>query len=385
MYKEICAVVSDIQDELIAIRRKVHAQPELGRDEFKTSLFLQEKLAEYGSFKITKVGATGFCADLVSGSEKPWIALRGDMDALSIEDQKTVSYRSRTAGVCHACGHDFHSTVVLGAAAVLSKFTHVLNNNIRFIFQHAEEPTPGGAIDFVKAGLLENIQAIFGLHADPMLAVEQVGILPGWISAQSIHLKININGPGGHSSRPQNSSDPIYAGISILNILYGSLYRMYNPETPFVFTIGTISSGDSYNAISTDFKAEGTLRVTDLSQRDQLLEYIKATIADNLSRWKLTGDLETIIGAPPVYNDIPLTKKVITVISGIMNENQLCEHERSMGGEDFSQYLSKVPGVFMRIGVGTKKELHTGLFDIDERSIGFAVKMLSWLLYKIKI
>ncbi len=384
MYKEICAAVSDIQDELIAIRRKVHAQPELGREEFKTSLLFQKKLAEYGSFKITKVGATGFCADLVSGSEKPWIALRGDMDALPIADQKTVSYRSQTAGICHACGHDFHSTVVLGTAAVLSKFSHALSNNIRFIFQHAEEPTPGGAIDFVKAGLLENIEAIFGIHADPMLAVEQVGILPGWISAQSIRLKIKINGPGGHSSRPQNSSDPIYAGISILNTLYGGLYRMYNPETPFVFTIGTISGGDSYNAISPDFTAEGTLRVTDLNQRDQLLDFIKVTIADNLSRWKLTGDLETIIGAPPVYNDVPLTKKVISVLSDILSEDQLREHERSMGGEDFSQYLTTVPGVFMMIGVGTKKELHTGLFDIDESSIGFAVKMLSWLLFKNK-
>ncbi len=384
-YDIIKASVSAIQDELVELRRTLHMHPELGREEFNTSALLQKKLREYGPFIITKVGPTGFCADLISADNKPWIALRGDMDALPIQDQKPVSYRSETAGVCHACGHDFHSTVVFGTAVVLSKIVNELNYNIRFIFQHAEEPTPGGAIDFVEAGMLDNINAIFGLHADPMLDVMQVGILPGWISAQSIHLKIKINGEGGHSSRPYLTSDPIYSGISVLNALYSGLYRMYKPETPFVFAIGEISGGDSYNSISDTFEAEGTLRVTDLKQRDLLLQFIRDTVADNMSQWNLTGDVDTVIGAPPVKNDASLTKKVHVILSELLSNEQICEHERSMGGEDFSQYLTKAPGVFLKMGVGTKKKLHTGNFDIDEQSIGFAVNTFSWLLSNIKI
>jgi len=160
---------------------------------------------------------------------------------------------------------------------------------------------------------------------------------------------------------------------------------MYIPETPFVFTIGTVAGGDSYNSISDSFNAEGTLRVTDLKQRDILLDFIKKTIDEQLSRWKLTGGVETAIGAPPVHNDVELTKKVVDELSTVLNKDQLCEHERSMGGEDFSQFLTKVPGVFMRIGVGTRQGVHTGLFDIDEQAIGFAVKVYSWLLLRIKV
>jgi amidohydrolase len=385
IYQQISSYVADIEDELIDIRRTLHSQPELGREEYKTSLLIQQKLTEYGSFNITKVGNTGFCADLISGKHKPWIALRGDMDALPIQDQKKVPYKSKNPGVCHACGHDFHSTVVLGTAAILSRFNQDLNYNVRFIFQHAEEPTPGGAIDFVAAGMLQNIHAIFGLHADPMLEVERVGILPGWISAQSVHLKIDIKGEGGHSSRPYKSSDPIYTGVSILNTLYAGLYRMYKPETPFVFTIGMVTGGDSYNSISDSFHAQGTLRVTDMEQRDILLDFIKRTIDEQLSNWKLTGGVETVIGAPPVYNDASLTKKVVDELSSVLNKDQLCEHERSMGGEDFSQFLTEAPGVFMRMGVGTGQSVHTGLFDIDEQAIGFAVKVFSWLLLRIEV
>ncbi len=384
MYKQICALTSGFQGELIKIRRKIHARPELGREEYETSRLLQKQMTDNGPFEITHVGPTGFYADLVSGSGKPWMAIRGDMDALPITDEKQVNYRSQISGVCHACAHDFHSTVVLGTAWVLSKFVDNLNCNIRFIFQHAEEPTPGGAIDFVDAGALNNVQAIFGLHADPMLEVGQIGIRPGPISAQSVHLKINIKGEGGHSARPQKTADPIFAGISILHALYGSLYRMYNPDTPFVFTIGSISGGDSYNSISAGFKAEGTLRVTDLGQRDHILKFIEDTVNHTLSQWDLEGGFEINLGAPPVDNDVELTKRTIDVLSQILSEDQILSHARSMGGEDFSQYQTRIPGVFIKTGVGTKQKLHTGLFDIDEKSIGFSVPVLAWLLLKLE-
>ena len=358
----------------------MHRFPELGRSEFKTSEFLREKISQYGLFTISMVGETGFCADLVTDQKKPWIALRADMDALPITDLKETDYRSANQGICHACGHDFHSTVVLGVAAVLSELKNDLPGNIRFIFQHAEEPTPGGAIDFVRAGKLDNISAIFGLHADPTLPVKTAGVIPGRISAQSIHFKLEIQSLGGHSSRPQESPDPVHAGITMLNELYSSLPRLNKPETPFVFTVGAIRAGEGYNSISADFFAEGTLRVTDMSQGDALLAYIQQTLEDQCRRRGLLCQASWVKGAPPVENDPDLTDRVKALLSEIYDDSQILTHPRSMGGEDFSQFLSKCPGVFVRIGVGKGEKLHTGLFDVDESSIGFAVEVFSWIL-----
>jgi len=382
-YNILCKISDELENDLTSLREYLHKNPELGRVEYKTSQLLQEKLNNIGDYKITPVGETGFCADLVTATEKPWIALRADMDALPIQDQKNVPYRSSVDGVCHACGHDFHSTVVFGVAAVLKNFTNILPCNIRFIFQHAEEPTPGGAIDFVKAGMLDDISAIIGLHADPVLPVSKLGIIRGWISAQSIHLKFNIRGEGGHSAKPNETSDPIHTGVLILNELYSSLYRKYNIDSPFVFTIGMLKAGDSYNSISPDFSAEGTLRVTDPRQGDNLLCFIEKSFNEMISRYGLNGNLEWIKGAPPVLNDAKLTNRAISIISEIINKDQLCEHPRSMGGEDFSQFLAKASGVFIRIGVGKGEKIHTGLFDINKKSIIFGVKVFSWLLLNL--
>ena len=354
--------------------------PELGRAEFRTSEFLRDKIGQFGSLPISMVGETGFCADLISDQEKPWVALRADMDALPITDLKKVAYRSRTDGICHACGHDFHSTVVLGVVAVLAGMKDDLPVNIRFIFQHAEEPTPGGAIDFVRAGKLDNISAVFGLHADPTLPVKSAGIMPGWISAQSIHFKLAIQGPGGHSSRPQESPDPVHAGTTVMNALYGSLPRLNKPESPFVFTVGAIRAGEGYNSIAADFFAEGTLRVTDTRQGDALLQHIQSTLEDHCRRYGLSCQAEWVKGAPPVENDPVLTARVKSLLAEIMDDSRLLEHPRSMGGEDFSQFLVKCPGVFVRIGVGKGEKVHTGLFDIDESAIGFAVEIFGWIL-----
>jgi amidohydrolase len=371
--------------ELKDIRRFIHKHPELGRQEYQTSEFLRKKIAEIGKFIITMVGETGFTADLVQSKSLPWLALRADMDALPIKDEKNVSYRSVIENCCHACGHDFHSTVVIGIAKVLYQLKDILKGNIRFIFQHAEEPIPGGALDFVNQNMLDNVECILGFHADPKLKTETIGLLPGWNTAQSIHWQIKIKGKGGHSSRPQNTVDPIFIGVTVMNELYSALYRKLDANNPFVFTVGKINAGDNYNVIPELFIAEGTLRVTNAKSRDELLEFMDNTIKITANKWNASSNMEYKIGAPPVTNDLKKTGQITKFINEILDKNQIVNIERSMGGEDFGHYQTLIPGVFLRVGVGKYKDnppLHNSKFDIDEKSIPFMVTLMSYLIIR---
>ena len=385
IYTEIVSLADGMNGSLTDTRRYLHSHPELGRAEYETSEYLRGLLGSDNGFEFHQVGETGFCADLQTGGRLPWLALRADMDALPIADQKKVDYKSIHPGICHACGHDFHSTVVLGVALIMQKMRHNLRGNLRFIFQHAEEPIPGGAVDFVRAGFLDDVRAVFGLHADPSLPYGKVGLSSGWLSAQSIHIKISVKGPGGHSARPNETPDPIYSGLRILDGFYSGLYRKLNNLRPFVFTIGRIYGGESYNSIARDFTAEGTLRVTDTDQGKVLLEMIGQQLQQDCAREGLTCGFDYTVGALPVINDPGLTEKTGAFLNTILRSGQLVEARRSMGGEDFSAFLEKAPGVFIRIGVGKGKSpapVHSGMFDIDERAIVFSVKLFCWLLLK---
>jgi amidohydrolase len=384
-FSQISAYTQELFPELQSIRRYLHAHPETGRQEYNTSAYLRQRLQEREDFTIDMVGPTGFCCDLIQDQHRPWLALRADMDALPIADQKETAYRSTTQNVCHACGHDFHSTVVLGSAWTLHHFKNYLATNIRFIFQHAEEPIPGGAIDFVQAGKLKGIRAIFGLHADPSLNTGTIGLLPGWITAQSIHIKIEIHGPGGHSARPAESIDTSFIGVSILNELFGGLYRLESIDQPLVFTIGRISCGESYNLLAPSFKAEGTLRVAHTGQADKLLAFIDTTVKNTCARWGAKGTFFFIKGAPPVINDALVTDRARSILAEIMDSKKIIPRSRTLGGEDFAHYLNEVPGVFFRIGTndGSRRcYLHSGYFDVDEQAIPFTVSALSWMLIK---
>ncbi len=384
-FDQITAYSRELFPELQNVRRYLHAHPEIGRQEYNTSAYLRERLQEKHDFSIDMVGPTGFCCDLILAENKPWLSLRADLDALPIADQKEVAYRSTIPNVCHACGHDFHSTVVLGTAWTLSHFQQHLNTNIRFIFQHAEEPIPGGAIDFVQAGKMHGITAIFGLHADPSLNTGTIGLLPGWITAQSIQIKIEISGPGGHSARPADTVDPGFIGVSVLNELYSSIYRLETIDQPLVFTIGRISCGESYNLIASHFTAEGTLRVTHNDQAEKLLALIDSTVRNANTKWGTKGTFTFIKGAPPVINDALVTDRVRTILAEIMDSKKIIPRSRTLGGEDFAHYLSEVPGVFFRIGINDgsmRGKLHSGSFDLDEQAIPFAVSAFSWMLIK---
>ncbi len=383
IYKNIQYLSGNLFKELTKIRRYLHKHPELGRQEYLTSEFIRNKIAEIGNFKITMIGETGFTADLIQDESFPWLALRADMDALPIQDEKNVSYKSVHENCSHACGHDFHSTVVIGVANLLYHLKDDFKGNIRFIFQHAEEPIPGGALDFVNQNKLDGIDCIFGFHADPKLKTNTIGILPGWNSAQNIHWKINIKGRGGHSSRPQNTTDPIFIGVTILNELYSALYRKLDANNPFVFTVGKINSGKNYNVIPEVFETEGTLRITSVKNRDELLNIMNKSLKSISEKWEVSAKLDYNVGSPPVNNDFSKTERVKKYLEVILNENQFIDVERSMGGEDFGYFQTVVPGVFIKIGVRKDEEIlhvHTSKFDIDEEAIPFSVGLMSYLL-----
>jgi amidohydrolase len=384
-FKDIKKYVDSFSSEVKAVRRHLHAHPELGRNEFNTSNYLQQKLKEITDFPIHPVAETGFCADLIVDHNKSWTALRADMDALPIPDKKETKYRSKVKGVSHACGHDFHSAVVVGVAKSLFKFRNSLQGNVRFIFQHAEEPIPGGALDFVQAGKLDNIQAVFGFHANPKLAVNEVGITPGWITAQSIQIIIELKGPGGHSARPYETVDLNYLGTLLLNKLYSSFNQKQKAQFPMVFVIGKILSGDSYNSISSCYYAEGTLRITNPTQADELIRFIKDTINSICTKWKIKADFKFQKGAAPVINDPELTKKISRIFLEVLNKKQIVAQNRSMGAEDFSSYLMQVPGVFLHLGVAKEKEnppLHSSFFDINEKALPFGISLLTWMILR---
>jgi amidohydrolase len=385
-FERVDKYVRKIQKKYIDLREYLHAHPELGRQEFQTSKYLKKILRDSGYKSFEMVGPTGFTTDLITDKGASWIALRADIDALPIYDKKNVPYRSVNEGICHACGHDFHSAVVAGVAKTLKHFEKILKGNVRFIFQHAEEPIPGGAIDFLENGKLNGIQAVYGLHADPELKVGHIGLRSGWITAQSIGIKIQIKGPGGHTARPHETGDPIFLGSQLLNTLYVFLSREQNPEYPFVFTIGKISGGDSYNSIAQLFEAEGTLRVTDEKHADKLLKNIENIVKNITLLSPVSVNFEFKKGAPPVINDKLLTKQVREILNPILYSNRIHEHPRSMGGEDFSYYLRQTPGVFIRIGVSKGKKsakLHTSEFDIESETIPFGILMYSWILINV--
>jgi amidohydrolase len=385
IYNKIQDLSDNLFKELTEIRRYLHKHPELGRQEYQTSKYIRNKIEEIGNFKITMVGETGFTADLIQNDSYPWLALRADMDALPIQDEKNVSYKSVNENCSHACGHDFHSTVVIGAANVLYQLKDSFKGNIRFLFQHAEEPIPGGALDFVNQNLLDGIDCIFGFHADPSLKTKTIGLLPGWNSAQSVQWKIIIKGKGGHSSRPQNAVDPIFIGVTVLNELYSALYRKLDANNPFVFTVGKISSGENYNVIPELFEAEGTLRTTSVINRDELLEIMDKNLKIISEKYGTLATLDYNIGSPPVNNDFRKTELVKKYLEEILGENQFIDVERSMGGEDFGYFQTVIPGVFIKVGVRKGEEIlqvHTSKFNIDEDAIPFSVSLMSFILVK---
>lgn len=365
-------------DDLVAWRRHIHRNPELGRQEFATTQFVADRLVEAGLNPKVLPGGTGLTCDF-GPDHAPRIALRADMDALPMPDLSGAPYTSIVPGVAHACGHDAHTAVLLGAALAMAPVPE-LPVSVRLIFQAAEEVMPGGAIDAVSAGALAGVSRIFALHCDPRLAVGRVATIPGPITSAADAIEITLYSPGGHTSRPHLTSDLVYGIGTLITGLPGVLSRRIDPRHSTVMVWGAANAGVAANAIPQIGTLAGTVRT---ASRDTWLimeDLVHEIVSGLLGPLGIEHTLQYRRGVPPVVNEERSTQILTHAIESVGPE-VLADTHQSGGGEDFSWYLEEVPGAMARLGVwdgvGPQLDLHQPTFDIDERALGIGVRVFT--------
>ena len=372
--------------ETIAIRRHLHAHPELSYKEFQTSAFVQEKLKGLGI--PFEVKATTGVVGMIRGKnpDKRVIALRADMDELPIREENAVPYKSQNDGVMHACGHDAHTSILLGASKILNELKDEWEGTVKLIFQPGEEKNPGGASLLIKEGVLHNPQpqAIFGLHVHPGLEIGKLSFRGGPSMASADEIYISVRSKGGHASTPQLTVDTILVASQLVVALQQIISRNKNPFTPSVLTISSFQGGFTTNVIPSEVKLMGTFRAMDESWRFQAHNLIRK-IAKGLAI--STGaeiDVHVDVGYPVVNNDVLLYPVARTKAEEYAGRENILETEVRMGAEDFGYYTQEIPGCFYRLGVmnegkGITSSVHTPTFNIDESAIETGMGMMAWL------
>ncbi|HEX3813962.1 MAG TPA: amidohydrolase [Mycobacteriales bacterium] len=371
------------ETELVEFRRDLHAHPELGHQESRTTELLLRRLRAAGLSPVRLPAGTGVICDV--GPGEPAVALRADIDALPLPDTKSVPYRSTVDGVCHACGHDVHTTVALGAALALAAVPE-LPGAVRFVFQPAEEVMPGGALAVLAAGALNGIRQIFALHCDPRQDVGQVGLRTGPITAAADWLEIAVSGPGGHTSRPHLTVDTVYALGRLITDLPGLLSRAVDPRSGLSLVWGAVNSGVAFNAIPQTGVLRGTVRILDSAAWHDAEKLIRRLVAEIVAPTGALAEVDYARGVPPVVNEVSATGVLRAGIVGALGECGLADTPQSMGGEDFGWYLEGspdgawpgIPGALARLGVyggGRRPDLHQGSFDVDEGCIPVGVRV----------
>jgi len=377
---EIIKAAERYHQEMITWRRQFHQHPELGFQEAETAAYIVAVLTKLGLEVESGIAKTGVVATLRSGKPGKTIALRADMDALPVLEQNEVPYRSQNQGVMHACGHDAHMAIVLGAAAVLTELKEQLVGNIKFIFQPAEEGaegTFGGAKPMIEAGVLQNpeVAHVLGAHVWPGLPVGTAAIKEGPVMASSTGWDLTVTGKGGHGAVPHLSIDSIAIASQIVVALQQIVSRTCNPMEPAVFTVGQFNAGTRHNIIAETAELSGTLRTFNRATKERILK-LAADIASNIAApFGATCNFRTKVGGvDPTVNDAQLAAKVIASAHTILGEGKvITKFDSSMGGEDFSYFDQAVPSCYFFIGVSSDKvdpfPIHHGRFDIDEKAL----------------
>ena len=364
--------IKDIEKNIIDWRRDFHQYPELGFDEHRTSKIIGETLKEMGLAPKMNVGKTGVTADLTFG-EGPTIALRADMDALPMQEASGLDFSSKHDGVMHACGHDGHMAMLLGAAKVLTQNGDRFNGTVRFIFQPAEEGA-GGARYMIEDGCLDGVDEIYGIHVWNYQPVGEVGITDGPVLAAADMFEINIKGIGGHGAAPQGTVDAVVVSSHLVQALQTIVSRNTNPLESTVVTIGTISGGHNFNIIADEVTLSGTARAYTEENRN-LIKTRMAEIIDGVAKTfgaEISFDYED--GYPPTINHTDPVNKVLKAAERVVGEKAGMPY-LSMGGEDFSYYLQKIPGCFFFVGSAPNDQKlfetphHCSHFTMDERAL----------------
>lgn len=377
---------TDVQN----IRHHIHSNPELSFEEHNTAAFISSKLAAWGVPHTTGIAGTGVVA-LIEGKNpgKRCIALRADMDALPIQEANNTSYRSKNDGVMHACGHDVHSSCLLGAARILNELKDNFEGTVKLIFQPGEEKHPGGASLMIEAGVLENPkpQSILALHVYPHLPSGTAGFRAGQYMASADEIYITIEGKGGHAALPHQTVDPIAIAAQVITGLQQVVSRKSNPLLPSVLTFGKIAGGFATNVIPDTVEILGTLRTMDEKWRHEAHKWIRDIVEQTCSAYGAKAIVDIPKGYPSLYNDPVLTTEAEEWARHYLGGENIHTLDMRMAGEDFSFYTHHIPGCFFRIGTNRNNEeftapVHNAKFDIDENALKTGVGLMTWCAIK---
>jgi amidohydrolase len=373
--QEILKQANSIKEEIISWRRHIHMYPELSGEEYNTAHFIIERLKEFGIEEIyTNVTDTPSVVAYIRGEkEGPTVGLRADIDALPIDEVRDVPYKSRIEGVMHACGHDAHTAMLLGAAKLIQKNRALLRGSVKLIFQSCEEYPPcSGARQLVEAGVCDDLDVIFGMHVYPEIESGKIGYRIGPMTAAADFFKVRLIGKSAHASKPHLGIDPVLMAAQAINSIHHIVSRKVNPLLPVVVTIGKIQGGYAANQIPDSVEFEGTVRTLDEEVRDKVARWIEKAVWGISLTYGGRFEYQYQKGYPPVINDKEAALFGAYIAKELLGKNGVVEiEEPSMGGEDFAYYLKKVKGAYFRLGTRNEKKgtiypLHSSLFDIDE-------------------
>jgi amidohydrolase len=390
---EIRAAAEALTPALVETRRDIHRHPELGNREFRTGKLVAERLRALGLEVRHPVAKTGVVGILKGGRPGAVVAVRADLDALPIQERNDVPYKSENAGVKHACGHDAHTTILLGTAEVLAKMKDRLPGTVVFLFQPAEEGAPegeeGGAPLMIKEGVLDQpkVQAVYGLHMDPTLEIGEVGWSIGPIYASSDRFVIEVQGKKTHGAYPHTGLDPVPVAAEMVQALQLIVSRQFDALSPKVLTIGSIHGGNRFNIIADQVTLEGTLRTLDADVRREMKARIQRTVTGVATTHGLTAALRWVgEGNLATMNDPALTRASVPSLQRVYGAAQTKEVKPQMGAEDFAALADRVPGLYIKMGVrneakGITAMIHTEDFDVDERVLPLGVKAMSTLVW----
>lgn len=385
--RSVDAWLAEHTEGLIAIRRNIHAHPELSGEEYATTELVAERLTLAGLTPRRFEMGTGLACDVGPiDSGQPVLAVRADLDALAMDDEKHhVPYRSQVPGAAHACGHDVHTTIALGAALYFSHHPDELPGPLRFLFQPAEERVPGGAKGVIADGGIDGVDAIVGLHCEPKLDVGVIGVKSGPVSSAADMVHISLSGPGGHTARPELTVDLFTVAALLISELPDrvatALHETFGDgEVKIVF--GSVHGGDAANVIPTHCELQASVRAPNLAVWESLPAIVERTVSEILAPTGAGYEVDYTHGVPPVVNDDHITDLVRLAATNEFGPDAVVGVEQSWGGDDFAWFTREIPGSYVRLGVhdtteaAPRLDLHIGHFDVDERSIALGVRLL---------
>jgi len=372
--------VGESHDELIALRRDLHAHPELSWRELRTTTVVSARLRRTG-WRVSELPRSGLVAEI--GDAGPVVALRADLDALPVPDLTDDPWASTVEGVAHACGHDVHTSSLVGAAAAIAAVHErgLLPGRVRLLFQPAEEVMPGGALSLIELGALDGVEQLFGLHCDPTLDVGRVGLREGPITGAADHVEVTLTGSGGHTSRPHLTEDLTYALGKVVTELPSILSRRLDPRAGVSVVWGIVRAGSAHNVIPATGKVGGTVRMLDAIAWTEAEKLVPVLVEQIVAPYGVAAQVDYQRGVPPVVNDVESVGILGRAVERMLGPAGHVPTQQSLGGEDFGWYLDRVPGAMGRLGTrspdGPTYDLHQGNLRVDDRAVAMGAKVLA--------